>query len=254
LVHRRGEASKQRLARLLDSSTPPALLFASGHGLGFAPSHELQRADQGALLCEHYWHGRGPLPLFRLSDLPISRRRYYSGQDVPLGADLMGMIGVLYSSYSTGTPRVDHFLQALLDAPSPSAPEAFVARLPQQLLARGAGAVVGLTDRAWGYSFFPPGQQAGELAIFQSSLRRLLGGDPVGYAFQYFKERYAELATMLTSELEDISFGLPSDVAVLARMSTAMNDAFRLTILGDPAVRLPARPPLSPAPASAHSY
>jgi len=97
---------------------------------------------------------------------------------------------------------------------------------------------VGHVDRAWGYSFSWP--QAGrQTEVYRSCLTRLLNGYPIGSAFEYFNERYAELSTELAGVLEGIEFGrMPDDFAV-SSLWTANNDARGFAIIGDPAVRLP---------------
>jgi hypothetical protein len=103
--------------------------------------------------------------------------------------------------------------------------------------------VIGHVDRAWGYSFsWSGGAPRVHTAAIESTLRRLLHGERIGYAMEYLNQRYAELATLLSDELGAVRNLRQPDERALAELWTATHDARSYCILGDPAVRLSATP------------
>lgn len=232
------DATKARLGRIMGGDETPALVFTASHGIGFAPDDPRQLGHQGALVCQD-WPGPRATP-----DEPFSSDWYFSGADVPDDARPSGLISFHFACFGAGTPKLDEFAHLREGARRRTkiAPSAFVAGLPRRLLSHpngGALAVIGHIERAWGTSFVWDGADE-RLTVFQSTLDRLMTGQPVGHAVDFFNARYAELATMLSSELEDITYGKKADPVELSRLWTANNDARGYAVIGDPAVRLAA--------------
>jgi hypothetical protein len=243
------QAHKNQLATLLGGSQTPAFLFTASHGMGFPNGHARQFAHTGALVCQDW-----PGPRWKGAFTPDF---YFAANDLADSARVAGLIAMFFACYGGGSPKLDDFAVSAGSAERKIlAPNAFVSALPNRLLAHpkgGALAVVAHVDRAWGYSFYWSRSER-QLQVFQSSLKRLLEGHPVGSALEYFNSRYAELSADLSSELEEIQFGKKPNDLELCGMWTSNNDARNYTVIGDPAVRITTmdesteRKPLSEGP------
>ena len=229
-------ATKDRLRRLLGGSETPQILFTAGHGVGFPPDDGRQPALQGALLCSDW-----PEETAEEGGEPFAPPPscYLAADDVVDDAQFQGLLAFFFACYGAGTPA-----RLALPGPRPpriEAPRAFVARLPARLLALprgGALAVIGHVGPAWSYSF--RWEEAGpQRAVFLSTLKCLMAGQPVGWALEALNSRFAELATEIYALRDEIALGARPDAFALARLWTAAEDARNYIVLGDPAARLP---------------
>lgn len=232
----RQDAFKPKLLELLqqDSAT---LLFTASHGIGFpSSSTALQMAAQGGIVCQE-WPGAEHWNHLQ----PVPPEMYVAGQDVhdlPAAAQLDGLIVFAFGCYTAGTPGESDFHHLYSHIPPEAAAQPFVARLPQELLRRGALAFVGHVDRAWPYSFGWPGVGA-QTDTFQSGLEALLVGEPIGRALEHFQEKYLDLNNTLTDQ--QLLYNYQMELAGGERLIpiwTARNDARAYVLLGDPLVRL----------------
>jgi hypothetical protein len=108
-----------------------------------------------------------------------------------------------------------------------------------RLLSHPRGGALGVfahVERAWGSSIVWD-NSVQEIESFNSMIQALLNGKPAGFATEYFNERYAEISTMLTEEIQSTSPENQDDVKI-AGMWTSNNDARNYAFIGDPAVRL----------------
>lgn len=246
----REAATRASLLDLLGGAATPAFLFTASHGMAFDAQATQQRAQQGALLTNE-WVGPQEWP-----GGPIPEDFFVAGDHIPSSANLGGLIAFHFACYGAGTPHLDDFALVPRGQRRAIAPQGgFIAQLPQRMLGHpngGALAVIGHVERVWETSF--TWQRAGaQLAAFQSTLKRLLEGHPIGSATEYFDQRYAELASDLGQQLDELGNGRLFEgprKAQLTRLWMATNDARSYLILGDPAVRLPLQPADAVAAAS----
>ena len=230
-----GEATKARLGELLGGAENPGILFTASHGIGFPHGDPLQRDRQGSLLCQDWpgpkqWTGAVP------SDF------YFSGDDVNGDARVHGLIAFHFACHGAGTPEKDEFAIRNGDGKPPKAlaPQPFVARLPQRLLAHPAGgalAVIGHVEKTWAYSFLGK-RSLSQLDAFEWTLRMLMDGYPVGYAMEWFNQRYGELSADLTLAIQQMGYGEKLGDEEVAGLWTGNNDARNYAVIGDPAVRV----------------
>lgn len=229
-----GECHKGTLADLL-SGGDAGLLFTASHGVGFPRGHPLQRAGQGALVCQD-WPG-GPLP----SGEQLADSSYFGGADAETLADVRTRIMMSFACFGAGTPLQDEVSALPRTASAAVADAPFVARMPQQLLAHPRGgmlAFVGHVARAWGCSFMSPKLET-EHDVFLSALRALMDGWRIGHAMEYFNDKYSALTAELHELLDDVrGSGSKPDNLQMTRLWTENNDARNYIVLGDPAVRL----------------
>ncbi len=228
-----GAARKRDLARLLNGTDTPRILFTSSHGLKYEPDDQRQLSNQGALLCQD-WTGPSS------SQEPIDPAHYFSADDLKPGTDLTGLIAVHFACYSAGTPEIDNFSVSALSKPRKIASSPFISSLAKRLLSRGTLAVLGHIDRAWTFSFSASGTTEGsQIDVFDSTLKTLLDGEPIGSATEYVNQRYAELSVRLSNLLIDQAELRKPSASLIARIKRAGNDARNYVVVGDPAVRLP---------------
>jgi len=222
-------AVKSNLAGLLGGGRTPAFLFVNAEGLQVSSGVTEQRAIQGALLCND-WPGLG-------STYIPQPEHYFAGYDLLPDARVFGLVAFLYASFSMGTPPQDE-MQRLVTGQSVSG-QPSTAALAQRLLAHPSGsalAVVGLTGRAWGYSFQHP-RLAGQTDIYRRVLGSLAAGEPLGSALSWASIYAAQVSAEFQERLGDFKSG-SADPADLLSLWVSCQDFLALSLLGDPAVQL----------------
>ena len=224
------KATKATLSRYLGGKDTPALLFSASHGMSFKPDDVRLLRHTGAILNQD-WPGIK-------ARQPVTDKMYFSADDIASDADVFGMIAFIFACYGGGIPKSDNFLRQAFGIHKDIAPYAFVSQLPLKLLSHPKGGALGVfahVERAWGSSIDWDGA-VNDVETFHSTIDALLNGKPAGAATEYFNQRYAEISTMLTEELNQTSPDNQDDVKI-AGMWTSNNDARNYTFIGDPAVR-----------------
>jgi hypothetical protein len=225
------KATKSNLENYIGGKNTPALLFTASHGMNFKLNDPRQLPHTGAILTQDW-----PGPKARV---PITDNFYFSADDLATDADVFGMIAFIFACYGGGVPKMDNFYRQAFGEQKAIAPHAFLAQLPMRLLSHprgGALAVFAHIERAWGSSIMWDGTVR-DVETFNSTIDALLNGKPAGNATEYFNERYAEISTDLTTELDETTPETQDDIK-LAGMWTSNNDARNYALLGDPAVTL----------------
>lgn len=237
------QATKAQLAQLLGGDQTPALLFTASHGAEFPKGDPKQLAHQGALICQDYPGPTGWKARHGGQWAPLTQDVYFAGDDLSGDKSLLGLLTFFFACYGAGTPQADDFYEQAFSQPKELAPHPFVAQLPMKMLSHprgGALAVVGHVERAWAYSFlWPDAGPEAQTVVFESAIKRLLAGQTIGTAIEYFNEKYAEYATVLADTLRRVKAGKQVSPYKLANLWTANNDARNYIVLGDPAARLP---------------
>lgn len=227
-------AYKADVLRFIGGDEAVPLLFVAGHGLAFRNNSMRQASDQGALLCQD-WPGAKTW-----GQRPIPNEHYVAASDISADAHLAGSICFFFTCFGAGTPRLDDFAHAKVpDWRQTLAPRAMVAALPRRLLSHpqgGALAVIGHVDQVWSHSFVS--STGTNVGSFADTLIWLMAGSRVGFAMEPMNARFAEVAVLLTKELEDLQFGKKRNAEYLINLWITHNDARSYVIVGDPAVRL----------------
>ncbi|WP_049976168.1 hypothetical protein [Azospirillum sp. B506] len=228
------QATKPALSSLINAADRPSVLFTACHGIGFPPDDpDLQKARQGALLCQE-WRP--------LSPGPVPPDFYFGADDIPGDAALDGMVAFHFACYGAGSPDFDDFRTGGDGRPLRLAPDPFVAALPKRMLRQGASAVIGHVDRAWAYSFMWRGISS-YVDAFVDSLHCLLDGKPVGLAAAYFDDRFKTVSVNLLRQIALARNGIPINELSLANDWIICRDARNYTVVGDPAARISFPPP-----------
>ena len=218
-------ATKDRLTQVVRGvDGRPEVLFTAGHGLLCGAGSPRQPGEQGALVTAD-WDGVSP----------IDQTARFAAGDLPMDADMRGLVVFLFACFGAGTPATDSFPTR---AGQPLAPKAFMSALPRAMLAHPTGAPLGVfghVDRTLTWSLKPPDAPVATDPFARAALH-VLSGDRLGTALDDLNERGATLAATVANDLR--VGGPPIDDVDLVRTWTQQRDAAAFLLLGDPAARL----------------
>jgi MinD-like ATPase involved in chromosome partitioning or flagellar assembly len=222
------KATKSSLINLLEKNNT-AVLFTASQTVTFRQEDPRQLSRQGAIVCQE-WPGPGTGPL--------KPESYFSADDISASARLHGLISIHVGSYTGGNSGRDYF------DPRETASPAFVSRLVQRLLGHpkgGALAVIGQFEKSGTFEL----DADSEVNSFESALRLLMDGYPVGAAMDFLNQRHVELSARVMELLEAnwLLENYSGKEADLRRLLIAFRGARTYSLLGDPAVRLPFEKP-----------
>lgn len=237
---RRGEAaSKAGFGRVFGGEETPGLALVSAHGLYLDARNRHQKLFQGAFCCQSENGVPDSQKIFHIGDLADGRKGERS---------LHGLMAFLFCCYGAGTPELDGFPQhqgrkivaELPPEPRRLAQQPFLAAMPQEMLRRGALAVVGHVDRGWTLSFAwtLAHRYTDAVRSLEDSLKQLLRGHRIGHAMRSVHRRYLALAAHLAEPLDRLRRGGTADFRQLGLQWTAHHDARNFILLGDPAAYL----------------
>lgn len=220
------DAFREQLLEIIQGA--PDLLVATGHSTVFAPDTACQRQRQGAMICAE-WPGPVRWPEGSPAEHTVA------AEDLPAGA-LAGGVAVLFGCHTAGTPHHDVYDGVTRGDARRLTSRPFVAATAQRLLGRdgGALAVVGHVGRAFEASVVWRGVR--QIAAFEDAMSALLDGRRLGEALDGFGQRFADVAVTWARTEVDPDSG-DADPLGLWR---AFHDARSWSLIGDPAVRLPA--------------
>ena len=227
------QSTKATLSKIMSNPhQAPSILFTGTHGMAFDFTDPRQLDNQGALVCQD-WPGYGN----------ISSDHWFAAKDVPVNANVHGLIHFFFACYGAGTPEFDNFH---FDTPSPPrlSTNPMTARLPPRLMTLsqgGALASLGHIDRAWASSF-RANTGHNQTQGFRDVMERLMVGQRVGQATDTFNAQWGVLSTELVTILNEKAYGkLINDNDLLA-LRNSRDDLRNYVVLGDPAVKLKPHP------------